>query len=71
MDKLLFDKKLERYCKNCLHGKMLEFTGEVFCTKKGFVSPISSCRKYKDDPIKRTPQFSQLKVTYKKEDFVL
>lgn len=71
MDKLLFNKKQEKYCKHCIHGKTLEYTGEVFCKKRGFVSPLTKCRKYKYDPIKRTPQVAKLNTAYKKDDFVL
>ena len=71
MYKLKFNKKIDKYCKYCIHGKMLEFSGEVFCKKKGFVESLSSCRKFKYDPLKRTPSQSVLNGTYKEEDFTL
>ena len=71
MYKLRFNKKVDKYCKYCIYGKMLEFSGEVFCKKKGFVEPLFSCRKFKYDPLKRTPTQNILKNNYTEEDFKL
>lgn len=71
MKKLVFDKKIEKYCKYCRHGKLLEFSGEVFCTKKGFVEPFGKCLKYRYDPLKRIPDTAVVTGEYSKEDFSL
>lgn len=71
MFKLRFNKKQDKYCKYCIFGKTLDFSGEVFCKKKGFVSSLDYCRRFKYDPLKRTPSTSTLKNTYTKEDFTL
>ena len=71
MYKLRFNKKQDKYCKYCTFGKVLEFSGEVFCKKKGFVDSLHSCRKFKYDPLKRVPSTSDLKNTYTQEDFIL
>ena len=68
----LFQKKIEPRCAYCVYGRPM---GElqVACEKKGVMSAASSCRKFRNDPLKRTPprpvkpEFSELK----QEDFVL
>lgn len=69
MKKLKFNKKTEKYCKYCIHGKYLEYTDEVFCTKKGFVDKFSKCLKYKYDPLKRVPEKVRPFAEFTKEDF--
>ena len=71
MYKLKFNKKADKYCKFCIHGKVLDFSGEVFCKKKGFVEPLFSCRKFKYDPLKRIPEQRDIKTNYTQEDFIL
>ena len=71
MKKLKFNKKTEKYCKHCVHGSYLEYTDEVFCTKKGFVDKFSKCIKYKYDPLKRIPEKSEIFTEYTADDFRL
>lgn len=71
MKKLTFSKKTEKYCQYCLYGKYLEYTDEVFCTKKGFVNKFDKCIKYKYDPIKRIPEKARPNFDFSKEDFQL
>ena len=71
MKKLKFDKKIEKYCCHCTHGKLLEYTDEVFCSKKGFVSKFDSCLKYKYDPLKRRPDSTSSSGDFTEEDFSL
>ena len=71
MNKLKFSKKRSKYCINCIHGKHLEYTDEVFCTKKGFVDKFNKCHRYKYDPLKRMPDKNISQETYNKEDFSL
>lgn len=71
MKKLKFSKKHEKYCMYCVHGKLLEYSDEAFCTKKGFVDKFGKCLKYKYDPLKRTPQSNSSSPEFKQEDFVL
>lgn len=70
MDKLKFKKDKSKYCILCVHGKHLEYTDEVFCTKKGFVDKFNKCHNFKYDPLKRKPT-TQSAVTYTEEDFKL
>ena len=69
---MLFEKDMEPRCAYCKRGVELE-ENEILCSRKGIVSPMGSCRKFKYDPLKRVPpkplaaDFSHLK----EEDFVL
>ena len=71
MEKLKFDKKKEKYCTYCTHGKYLEYTDEVFCTKKGFVNKFDHCFRYKYDPLKRKPDNTVKACGFTAEDFTL
>lgn len=68
----LFQTKIEPRCLYCAQGVPLG-EAQILCAKKGIMSLGSSCRKFKYDPLKRTPprpahiDFKQLKD----EDFVL
>lgn len=69
---MLFQKDIEPRCAYCRHGSLLN-EEQVMCLKKGIVSPAGSCRRFKYEPLKRTPpkpvsaDFSHLK----EEDFSL
>lgn len=71
MKKLIFSKKNEKYCMHCRYGKYLEYSDEVFCSKKGFVNKFSKCIKYKYDPLKRMPKVNDINTEFKSEDFSL
>ena len=71
LKKFKFSKKHEKYCQYCVHGKLLEYTDEVFCAKKGFVNKFGKCIKYKYDPLKRNPESSVVTPEFKPEDFAL
>lgn len=71
MKKLTFGKGINKYCLYCVHGKHLEYTDEVFCTKKGFVEKFGKCAKYKYDPLKRNPNSNNTVSNFKEEDFKL
>lgn len=67
----MFDKKLMRSCAWCSYGKSSDYTDEVFCTKRGVTSKNDYCRRYKYDPLKRTPQRIRPADGYSPEDFKL
>ena len=71
MKKLVFRKKNEKYCSHCVHATCLEYTGEIFCAKKGFVNEFGSCIRYKYDPLKRKPQQQAVSRQYSADDFKL
>lgn len=59
---MLFRKTIDKMCAYCVHsGKLNE--EKCLCIKKGVVDPDDSCRKFKYDPLKRTP------VRQKAKDF--
>ncbi len=69
---MLFEKNMEPRCAYCHHGTTLE-DGQVMCVKKGIMAAAGSCRRFRYDPLKRTPpkpaaiSFAHLKD----EDFTL
>ncbi|MEQ2456731.1 hypothetical protein [Flavonifractor hominis] len=69
---MLFQKDIEPRCAYCERGTQLD-EDKILCSKKGVVSPGSSCRSFRYDPLKRVPpppvvpDFSRLKD----EDFTL
>lgn len=51
---MLFRKKIARSCTYCVHcAPMAE--GRFVCAKKGILSHDSPCRRFRYDPLKRTP----------------
>ncbi len=71
MKKLDFNKKQEKYCMYCMHGQYLEYSNEVFCTKKGFKDKHDKCLKYSYDPLKRIPYTTDIEADFSAEDFAL
>ena len=71
MSKIGFNKDLPKSCAYCIHGKVLEYTNEVICKKRGVMPERDYCRSYKYDPLKRTPQKPKLSDNYSQEDFKL
>lgn len=67
----VFNKKVQRTCAWCIHGKPSDFTEEVFCTKRGITDKHDCCRNYKYDPLKRTPAKSRPTGDFQPEDFKL
>lgn len=71
MAKSIFNKELPHSCAYCIHGRPSEYTEEIFCLKKGVTDKYSSCRHYKYDVFKRTPNKTAPADGYKPEDFEL
>ncbi len=69
MGNKVFNKKLPKRCEYCVHGNKSQFTNEVLCLKKGIVEVGDSCRKYKYDPLKRSPVREMPADNYTAEDF--
>ena len=69
---MLFDKHIEPRCAYCQWATPLE-EEQMICVKKGIVACGGSCRRFRYDPLKRTPpkplaaSFAHLKD----EDFTL
>jgi len=67
---MLFNRNIEPRCAYCAHAAPIGH-GEVACLKKGVVSQSAGCRRFKYDPLKRTPpRPSAVRLgSYKSEDF--
>ncbi len=50
----LFRKKIEPRCAYCERGRDLG-NGTVACVRKGVVDEAFHCRRFRYDPLKRTP----------------
>ena len=51
---MLFRKKMERACAYCTRAVKID-EDTVACVKKGVVSADGACRRFRYDPLKRTP----------------
>ena len=66
-----FDKSVPKSCVWCEHGIKSDYSNEIFCKKRGVVGLDSVCRKYRYDPLKRTPKSQTVSKNYKAEDFCI
>lgn len=71
MAKPFFNKEIPPACEYCIHGRQSEYSDEIFCAKRGVVEKRDSCRKYRYDVLKRTPQKPLAAGEFKPEDFEL
>ncbi|MBR2877065.1 MAG: hypothetical protein IKC01_08000 [Clostridia bacterium] len=68
----IFRKDIDPQCAYCEHGTTTADTSTVLCKKQGAVmQSFSHCKKFKYDPLKRTPKSVSLVSNYSKEDFSL
>ena len=70
---MLFRKDITPNCSYCVYGCAVTAT-ECACERKGIIkSPRSACRRFRYDPLKRTPERPATLETesLKKEDFCL
>lgn len=69
---MLFRKKVDRYCTYCkFAGKIND--DQVICQKCGIVPASHKCRRFRYDPLKRTPPKAQSQdfSKYAEKDFSL
>lgn len=66
-----FRKKPDKKCIWCEHGVKSEYTEDVFCKKQGVVKQDDACRKFKYDPLKRSPGIQTVSKDFTAEDFSL
>ncbi|MBQ7599807.1 MAG: hypothetical protein IJU57_03930 [Clostridia bacterium] len=50
------DEKIERFCKYCEEARTLSDPDTMLCSAKGVISASECCRKFRYDPLKRTPK---------------
>ena len=48
--------EIEKYCKFCEEAKTLSDPDTMICSKLGIVPAGHVCRRFKYDPLKRTPK---------------
>lgn len=51
---MVFRKHIPRSCTYCAHGTKLS-DDTVLCARKGAVSDLSGCWRFRYDPVKRVP----------------
>lgn len=54
VNNMLFRKNIDRFCSYCCHSAKVD-ENTYLCKKKGFVASCHRCRRFKYDPLKRTP----------------
>lgn len=71
MKKTIFGETVSPKCIYCETGIISPDGKEVLCKKKGVMMPDSFCRKFRYDPLKRTPETVKIQTDFSKEDFSL
>lgn len=71
LGKSVFNKNISRSCEYCANAQICSALNLIFCKFKGPVSQQDSCRRYKYDPLKRTPRADAKLPKYTADDFKL
>jgi hypothetical protein len=71
MAKKMFGGNIQPACEYCEHGTPSVDSNMVLCKKRGVVSPLYSCRKFKYTPLKRKPLSKPQLPVFSPEDFEL
>lgn len=69
MKKSIFGESVSPKCIYCETGIVTDDGKTVLCTKKGVMMPDSFCKKFRYDPLKRTPETLKLQNDFTEEDF--
>lgn len=69
---MLFRKNVSKLCAHCVYAGQAG-NDRMLCSKKGFVSPDGHCRRFRYDPLKRSPSRYQAKdfSQFDEKDFEL
>ena len=69
---MLFRKNVAKCCAYCVRAGQ-SGNRMMLCSKKGFVSPDGKCRRFRYDPLKRTPARCKAKdfSQFREDDFKL
>ncbi len=65
----MFNKDTPKSCEWCKFSKKSAFNKDLFCAKRGVTEKFNVCRKYKYDPLKRTPEKTSFVGNFTKSDF--
>lgn len=71
MKKKIFSKSVSPKCIYCETGILTQDKKSVLCKKQGVMQPDSFCKKFRYDPLKRTPETVKLQSDFTAEDFSL
>ena len=66
-----FGKNISPSCSYCEKGERAADGETILCERKGVVSPLSSCRRFKYDPLKRVPPSAPVLPKFQASDFSL
>ena len=70
--KKVYRQKLPPKCDYCVHGRPAPDAEAVLCVKLGIMDPGSSCRSFRYDALKRTPEpRARISTDFSPEDFQL
>ncbi|MEG0979594.1 MAG: hypothetical protein RR911_04220 [Oscillospiraceae bacterium] len=67
----LINTDISPACEYCYLGRLSSDNCSVLCSRNGVMSPSSSCRHFKYDPLKRHPKRTPKLREYSKEEFEL
>ena len=71
MKKTIYSDNISPKCLYCETGVVSPDGNSVLCVKKGVMMPDSFCRKFRYDPLKRTPETVKLNTDFTPDDFSL
>ncbi len=71
MKKSVFSGDISPRCIYCENGNTASDGQTVLCAKKGVMQADSFCKKFRYDPLKRTPETVKLQSGFSAEDFSL
>lgn len=71
MKKSILSGDISPKCIYCETGVISADGSAVLCTKKGVMQPDSYCKKFRYDPLKRTPDTLKLRSDFSADDFSL
>ncbi len=71
MKKSILSGDISPKCIYCETGVVSADGSTVLCTKKGVMQPDSYCKKFRYDPLKRTPETVKLRSDFSADDFSL
>ena len=71
MKKSILSGDISTKCIYCETGVISADGSAVLCTKKGVMQPDSYCKKFRYDPLKRTPDTLKLRSDFSADDFSL
>ncbi len=69
MAKSFWNKKLQKCCAYCAHGRDCPGSTDTLCIKRGLVAADHLCHSYIYDPLRRTPQPRKQLEKFSAKDF--